>query len=672
MAGPAVLRKDQLETSLYNERELIRAGKLKEDNPLDLSDDFKELCEACRRGDLKVCHEKIALGVNINGRDLFDCTPLILASLCGHYDVVRLLLESGALCERDTFQGERCLYNALNENIRNLLLKYDYSKATDPLQPYAAHITSLLTREHPRTSDIVVTSADESFHLHKFILSARSPYFRKKLLNFPNVSTSQLPITLPPQAFSAGIRYLYFGDTPRELRSGPGTGFSESEVLAGIDKIATQLGLHTLMDTITDSGDRRLARQRRVDESAKGRDDMEIWFQENVLKHKIVTDTDSIDRVKWSRDNMVFADVLLQADEDATDAVEQTEISHDGSTLGRIPIGPKLQARKSVLYPVHRAMLLRSEFFLAMFSSGFREAQMSEHLQVISVDCAPDVLEIVLTFLYTEKANFPLNVAIDVLYAADLLMIERLKNKAALIISSLGSGNTKSQESNLLNGAPAADQLSADMVYGLALSEAEEDEEPVDIYEIMRAGWFTRVQRLEEFAARYLANRLEKHIDRPEFEQLVLESAARIEKRHKTDTIELIDDIRYYLDDRFRMRFEEDCSFDEMEENSEKVVAELREAITEPTSSSNSSNTDTPSSSSSDSRAAGTLNPENICDFKVELSGHAPKESLFSPQTRSLSKQPPVSSSTFSRDAANYQLLQRKLDILLEKLNLDA
>jgi hypothetical protein len=29
------------------------------------------------------------------------------ASLCGHFELVQLLLESGALCERDTFQGER-------------------------------------------------------------------------------------------------------------------------------------------------------------------------------------------------------------------------------------------------------------------------------------------------------------------------------------------------------------------------------------------------------------------------------------------------------------------------------------------------------------------------------------------------------------------------------------
>jgi len=47
------------------------------------------------------------------------------ASLCGHYEVVELLLESGAVCERDTFQGERILYNALNNRIKSLLLRYD-------------------------------------------------------------------------------------------------------------------------------------------------------------------------------------------------------------------------------------------------------------------------------------------------------------------------------------------------------------------------------------------------------------------------------------------------------------------------------------------------------------------------------------------------------------------
>lgn len=128
-----VLRKDQLEISLVNEKKLIKEGHIKEDNPLDNSESFRQLCAACRQGDLKVCQEKITEGVNVNARDHYDYTPLILvsplanrpsevrpcsnlatkiytphqASLCGHYEVAQLLLESGALCERDTFQGER-------------------------------------------------------------------------------------------------------------------------------------------------------------------------------------------------------------------------------------------------------------------------------------------------------------------------------------------------------------------------------------------------------------------------------------------------------------------------------------------------------------------------------------------------------------------------------------
>ena len=73
-----VLKKHDLEVALRVDHELVQSGKLKEDNPLDLSDQFRIFCEACRRGDLKVCQEIIQEGVNINGRDRFDYTPLIL------------------------------------------------------------------------------------------------------------------------------------------------------------------------------------------------------------------------------------------------------------------------------------------------------------------------------------------------------------------------------------------------------------------------------------------------------------------------------------------------------------------------------------------------------------------------------------------------------------------
>ena len=75
-----VLNKHEIESALHAEHQEITAGRLKEDNPLDQSEGFKTLCEGCRRGDLRVCQEQIQEGVNINARDTFDYTPLILVS----------------------------------------------------------------------------------------------------------------------------------------------------------------------------------------------------------------------------------------------------------------------------------------------------------------------------------------------------------------------------------------------------------------------------------------------------------------------------------------------------------------------------------------------------------------------------------------------------------------
>ncbi|KAL2846225.1 hypothetical protein BJX68DRAFT_125833 [Aspergillus pseudodeflectus] len=634
MEDRTVLRKDQLEISLHNEQKLIKEGTILDDNPLDLSEPFRELCEACRKGDLKVCQEKITEGVNVNARDPYDYTPLILASLCGHYEVAQLLLESGALCERDTFQGERCLYNALNDRIRNLLLEYDYSKSTDPLQPLAAHVASLMVREEPKTFDIDVAAGNEVLRLHKFILAARSPYFRQKLKSAPETTAWKLPSTIPPQAFGTAIKYLYLGEPPRDLRSGPGTGFTESEVFAGIDKIANYLEISTLVDSIIDSGDRRLARQRRTIEITRGRDQLEEWFRENVLQNKLVVDTEKVDDIQWDHNNPIFADVLLRADELPED--ENLQSTENSGTTG-LPLGPigssgDVQSpRKSTIFPCHRAMLLRSEFFQTMFNSSFREAQIKEHLHIIPLDCSPDVLEIILTFLYTERADFSLDIAVDVLFAADMLFIEKLKTKAAVVISTLGSGNMSQAEAAKTRG---------------------EEEDDIDIYGIIRAAWMTRVQRLEQFAARYLAYRLEAHIDSPEFAELIEESALRIQGRQETDSIELLDDIRFYLNERFRLRFD-DAGIEEM----------MEETIQQPV--------DVEANNEGLEKVISGVNAIDL----VTNSDTVPEPIVTNgedrlPIIRTLDGE--IAGDEFTKDAINYQILMEKLDQILESLNLDA
>ncbi|KAH9837479.1 BTB/POZ domain-containing protein 3 [Teratosphaeria destructans] len=636
-----LLGKHQLERALYEEHKAVSSGRLKDENPLDTSAEFRRFCEACRRGDLRVCQEQIGKGININARDEYDYTPLILASLCGHFEVCQMLLEQGALCERDTFQGERCLYNALNDRIRNLLLSYDYSKSTDPLQPLAAHITSLLTGKTPKTADIQVQAGDTLFDLHKFILSARSPYFAKKLAAAPETKSWRLANTVPSESFETCIRYLYLGD----VRTDFGDADDEQAILAGIDKLSKQLEVPQIFENILNPGDRRQARQRRTDEIQKGRDQLETWFGANVLEHKLVVDTENADGVKWDRDNGIYADVLLRADEDddeAGDEIEQNPVSNTRQTegpLNGIPIGNfnsqpsrspsrRRKPKQSVLYPAHRAMLLRSEVFATMFASPFREGQEKEHLQIVPVDCAPDVLEVVLTFLYTETANFPLSLALDVLQAADMLFIEKLKQRAALLISTLGNGSASIVEAENPRGETALDDL-------------------VDIYDVVRAGWDTRVHRLEEFGARYIAYRLERYIDEPEFKVLVRESADRIERRQETDTVELVDDIRYYLSERFRLRFE-DAGLDEMMDET---------------------NLD-------DKHAVGTGEGTEHTDEADEGYGGSPeavgdsKEGL-EPQGVIMTLDGEIAGDEFAQDAYNYQLLLGKLENLMERLGLD-
>lgn len=442
------------------------------------------------------------------------------------------------------------MYNALNDEIRNLLLSYDFSKSTDPLQPWSSHITSLLSRATPKTSDITLTYGQESLHLHKFLLSSRTPYFSQKLSEAPETTEWKLSHAVPVEASQVVARYLYLGELPRDL-VGAHSSASEEDVFKGIDKVCKQLGVEKLWDAVLSLDDRRLARQRYQDEVYRAQAQVEAFFHQNVLGHKMSVETTRVHEVKWKHDNSIFADCLLRADYEGEDDSDDDD-SRYGEALIRanvIPIGPapggpasngaSKKGRRSAVYPAHKAMLIRSPYFETMFSGGFLEAQDSEHLHIIKIDCVPDVLEIMLAYLYTDKTKIPIDLALELLYISDMLLIDRLKARAAVAISTLGNAFNDVLVDSTQNNQDGSDAQLAQT-------------EPVNIYDVIRAAWDLRIQRLEEFAARYLAYRLEDYIDEPEFAELIQESASRIKKREETDTIELLDDIRYYLSERFR------------------------------------------------------------------------------------------------------------------------
>lgn len=569
-------------------------------------------------------------------------------SLIRHSNQTPLIRLSGALAERNTFQGERCIYNALNDRIRNLLLQYDFSKSSDPYVYWSTHISTLLGRTNPKTTDITLSSGSRSFDLHKFILVARSPYFRSKLAAVPDTTTWKLAHTVPVQSFLVVLRYLYLGEVPRDIAPA-GSADSEEDILKGLDKVSKQLEVESLWEAILAGGDRRLARQRYQAEVERARGQFENFFKDNVLGHKMVVDTDQVKDVKWEYDNSMFADVILRADEPIDIEDEKSGQATPTKDAPTIPIGPagdqeSVVKRKSVLYPTHKAMLIRSEYFEKMFSGDFVESQREDHLRIITVDCTPAVLEIILTFLYTENAVCPLEHALDLLYASDMLFLDGLKSKAALAISTLGSGTSNV----LVDRTHGEAQRNGD-----AGEEAEQVEmEPINIYDVIHAAWDLRVQRLEEFAARYLAYRLEDYIDEEDFQALIAESAQRITVREETDTIELLDDIRYYLGDRFRLRFEDAGLEEMMDESGEIIDTDLAAAMAQQADLSVDAKNDISEQRQNGIQANGNGEPQDGEAVRTLDGAEAEDE--------------------FASDAINYQILQRKIDAMLDRLKLDA
>jgi hypothetical protein len=532
------------------------------------------------------------------------------------------------------------VYNALNNKIRNLLLSYDYSKTTDPLQPWSSHLNSLLTKQTPRTSDITCHAVSgASFELHRFFLAARSPYFFKVLSNHPEKTDYKFAAEIPTDAFNAVLKYIYLEEMADVV--GPGKPEEdEKKIFAAIDTLCKRLGIEKLWESIL-AKDRRLARQRYEDEVGRAQAQVEDLFRGTVLKHRMVVGADKVDLVRWPRQNAMFADCILRADrqDDEVDKEEPVTLA----AVDRIPVGPHASVseppaatsrKRCVLYPVHKAFLIRAPYFETMFSSAFKEAQESEHLHIIRVDCSPEVLEIVLTFLYTEKAEIPLEHAMDVLYEADLLFLDKLKSKAAQVISTLGSRNT----TVVVNGGETVEA------------------EPINVYDVMKAAWDLKVQRLEDFVAQYLADRLEYYIDEPEFSDLIQESANRIKARQETDTIELLDDIRYYLDERFRLRFEDAGVSDMIEQNSSQ-----RKPTEQDPSTVGEHGVQGPSEES----------PENPEDGSV-MSANEPPVVKATDEGAVQTLDGNWAADEFDAHVRDYEILLEKIDALLQRLKLDA
>ncbi|XP_017478379.1 PREDICTED: ankyrin repeat and BTB/POZ domain-containing protein 1-like [Rhagoletis zephyria] len=124
-------------------------------------------------------------------------------------------------------------------------------------------------------------------------------------------------------------------------------------------------------------------------------------------------------------------------------------------------------------------------------------------------DISAEAFEALLCYIYTNNTALSLESAFDLLMQADVYLINSLKKFCANFIGE------------------HIDQLNV-----------------IDIIKLARE---LNLPKLEKTATQHIANNLQQYISNEEFHKLVVSDALEVRERQETDTIGIIDDLRYYL-----------------------------------------------------------------------------------------------------------------------------
>ena len=320
--------------------------------------------------------------------------------------------------------------------------------------------------------------------MHRFVLAARSTYFNDQFLGrWRDEKQVKLSHKLvDPTAFGAVLKFLYTGQVDDIT----------NVALKNMIFVCTHLELAELQEQcesmLEADGEEEKNANRAQDAKAMARirGDYEVFLQTILGCTYFAT--------KNSQGEYVTGEPWV---EDVSKTVSPSAAFAD--------IGIFVE---DAVFLCHRAMLCRSEFFKNMLLGDFAEADTSTTTirykdQVVELplielhDIMPESFQYVLEYLYTDRCTIPLELAYDVLLASDLMMLERLKSITAITLTSA--------------------------------------EEPImDIYELIRTAIRMNVDRLEQWCIKYFADHLDDFISRPEFQDLIHESAHSITGREET------------------------------------------------------------------------------------------------------------------------------------------
>lgn len=445
-----------------------------------LGKDTIALFESCRKGDLsKIRHLVEEREIELNIRDRWDGTPLYYACLCGHKEVVEYLLDNGARCVANTFDGERCLYASLNVGIRNLLRDHKVvTSNTMRRDGYDQFLRRCLDdRQH---CDITFRVGGEEVRAHRCILAARSEFFRDAFRTKWR-GHNVVPVThhlVDASVFRIMLQYLYTGRLEMQAR--------QSDSLIELAKRCRLTSLvEQLHDLLASSSSRRKA-----------------W---NEFKTLLLEPSQYAQEVQ--RDLCRLAEQTLPSGD--------CEVSADERLTGDAGYADVCFNVHGCYFFCHKVLFCnRSDYFRALIEDPFTEALStgtSRDVPVISLNhVTPEVLKCVVQHVYgnTTTALEPANVW-EVACVADVYLLPELRRQCGQLI-------------------------------GERLDEA-------GACSALKVARLLRLHRLEEQCIDFMARHLAQVVQRPEFREIVAQDASEVKLRQETDSISVIDDIRYHI-----------------------------------------------------------------------------------------------------------------------------
>jgi len=446
--------------------------------------DSQELFHSCKKGDLeRITYLSEHKEVDLNQRDRWDSTPLYYACLCGHKDVVEYLLLRGAICDANTFDGERCVYGALTNEIKKLLLGHRMlTSSTMRREAYTEFLRRLL--EEDKLTDLTFNIHGDNISVHRCILSARSQFFTNQLetrwKGKTEVNLNKKEISAA--AFRAVIQWLYTGQCKVDVRD-----------MEDFSRLVRFCNLQLLDEELQQAF-------KKADSFVQTKRGAEI--QTLYLDSK---------RSQWElqQDLGVLAQQALPLE------------LRDWNSGTELPCMPRVaQQYVDVVFQIdsykfycHKPVLFaRSEYFRALIQDHFCELEQDEgsNIPLIRIQhVSPKVFGSVLVFVYTNSCQITEETISELLNVGDMFLLPGLKREC---------GNW-------------------------LLKYIDQD----NVISILNTARLFQLPRLEDACTGYLAENIHMFFDSVELEEVVERDAGEVKGRQDTDSIPVVDDIRSHI-----------------------------------------------------------------------------------------------------------------------------